>query len=132
MLLDPHPEPWFGSWRDAHVGALHAAFGEHPIWAAIAGNAFSPGWAADFLCLPPLAPNWELEAELEPMLAFGDERIRGDLAFIRTPLQAGLGATGLAAHAADPADASRSARCRPTKPVPPVIAILMRALSHPI
>jgi DNA-binding transcriptional ArsR family regulator len=38
-----------------------------------------PGWAADFICLPPLGPDASFEEELAQLDAWDDERIRAEM-----------------------------------------------------
>ncbi|SEF17062.1 ArsR/SmtB family transcription factor [Jiangella alba] len=101
-LLRAPVEPWFRPWKDTHGPAYQAALAAHPVWAALVDSAFGRSWLADFLTVPPSAPDLELRHELEPLLALSDERIRADLGFVRTPLPPVLVETrGLAAAAAD-------------------------------
>ncbi|ADB32083.1 putative transcriptional regulator, ArsR family [Kribbella flavida DSM 17836] len=101
MLRVPS-EPWYRAWRDAHRPALEAHFAEHPLQAAIVESAFGPRWTADFLTVPPLAPDLALEDELESMIALTDDQIRADLRVARSSLSAAVvEGSGLAAEAAD-------------------------------
>lgn len=101
-LLRAPVEPWFRPWKDAHSAAYRDVLVAHPVWAALVDSAFGHNWAADFLALPPDAPDLELGEELEPLLALSDDRIRAELSVVRTPLPPVLVETsGLAAVAAD-------------------------------
>jgi DNA-binding transcriptional ArsR family regulator len=101
-LLRAPVEPWYRAWKDAHVGAFRAELAANPVWAAIEQSAFGRSWVADFLTVPPPAPDLALEAELEQLTTLDDDRIRADLSVVRTPLpEILLSSRGLAASAAD-------------------------------
>lgn len=101
MLLGPS-EPWYRPWRDTHVETFETELTAHPVWKALVESSFGTKWTADFLTVPPLAPDLELEDELGPMSALPDEQIRADLAVVRMPLPAVLAkGSGLAAQAAE-------------------------------
>ena len=101
MLRAP-TEPWYRTWKDAHVAAYEEQLAAHPIWAAIVDSGFGRSWIADFLAVPPREPNMVLEDELEYLLGLDDEHIRADLRVVRTPLpDILLESNGLAEHVAD-------------------------------
>jgi DNA-binding transcriptional ArsR family regulator len=101
MLREPS-QPWYRAWRDTHRPAYDEQLAAHPVWHAIVENAFGKRWTADFLTVPPLAPDLELEDELRPFREVPDEQIRADLAVVREPLPAILAeGTGLAEQAAE-------------------------------
>ena len=63
--------------------------------------AFGATWTADFLTVPPTAPDLVLDEELRYLESLDDDRIRADLEFVAGPLPAVFTATGLARTAAD-------------------------------
>jgi DNA-binding transcriptional ArsR family regulator len=85
MLRGPS-EPWYRAWRDTHLPAFEAQLDERPLCKAVIESSFGNRWTADFLTVPPLAPDLLLEDELGPMSELTDDRIRADLAVVRTPL----------------------------------------------
>ncbi|TCC24073.1 ArsR/SmtB family transcription factor [Kribbella sindirgiensis] len=101
LLLRP-VEPWFRPWKDTHVASFEAALAADPLWTALLDSAFSDSWAADFLTVPPLAPDLTIEAELAYLTSLDDDHIRADLSVVRTPLPAIVRETsGLSAAAAE-------------------------------
>lgn len=101
LLLRP-VEPWFRPWKDTHVASFEAALAADPLWTALLDSAFSYSWAADFLTVPPLAPDLTIEAELAYLTSLDDDHIRADLSVVRTPLPAIVRETsGLAEAAAE-------------------------------
>lgn len=101
ILIGPDVEPWFRGWYGEHLPLLRERLAQDPVEAALVVNAFRPGWVADFLTMPPLAPDQELEDELATMVALGDDRVRSDLAFVRSPLLPALAVDYLAERAAE-------------------------------
>lgn len=100
MLRGPS-EPWYRAWRDTHLAGWHAHLAAHPLRAAIIDGSYGPRWTADFLTVPPLAPELALEDELQPLLAMMDEEVRADLRVARSPLSpAVVEGNGLAAEVA--------------------------------
>jgi len=85
MLRAP-VEPWYRSWKDAHVAAFRRQLSRNPVWAGIVESAFGRSWVADFFTVPPLEPDLELSDELELLTALDDDHIRADLSVVRTPL----------------------------------------------
>ncbi|MFC0623853.1 ArsR/SmtB family transcription factor [Kribbella deserti] len=101
MLREP-AQPWYRPWRDAHLAAFTAQLDAQPVWKALVDSAFGNRWTADFLTVPPLAPDLDIEDELGPLSALPDDRIRADLAVVRSPLPPVLAnGSGLALHVAD-------------------------------
>lgn len=72
-----------------------------PVAAALVAHAYGPSWIADFLTVPPAAPDLTLDQELEHLEPLEDAQIRADLAVVRQPLPPEASATGLAATVAD-------------------------------
>ncbi|RBY96010.1 transcriptional regulator [Blastococcus sp. TF02-8] len=101
MLLASQVLPWHRPWRDAHAAALAQRLADDPVGAALVRHAFGATWTADFLTVPPAAPNLELDEELLYLESLEDARIRADLEFTSGPLPEELSATGLAAVAAE-------------------------------
>lgn len=85
MLREPS-QPWYRAWRDAHWPAWAAYLAGHPLQRTIVDSAFGHRWTADFLTVPPLAPDLPLEEELSPLRDLTDEQIRADLRVVRSPL----------------------------------------------
>jgi DNA-binding transcriptional ArsR family regulator len=101
ILLAPQVQPWHRDWRTAHLPQLRARLAGDEVAAALVRAAFSRTWTADFLTVPPHAPDLTLDEELEHLESLPDDRIRADLEYVSGPLPAVLGATGLAARAAE-------------------------------
>lgn len=97
ILLRRNCLPWHRRWRDRHLIGFREYTRENPVAAAVATHAFATTWAADFLLTPP-APLGDIEHELSHFETFDDDRIRRDLAEVRSPLPPVLGVTGLAGH----------------------------------
>ncbi|GAA1569066.1 winged helix-turn-helix domain-containing protein [Kribbella sancticallisti] len=101
-LLREPSQPWYRSWRDTHLPAFEEQLREHPVRKALIESAFGNKWTADFLTVPPLAPDLEIEDELGPLSSLTDDRIRADLAVVRTPLPKVLAdGNGLAVEATE-------------------------------
>src|SRR4028118_80922 len=64
MLLSPPVPPWHRPWRDAHAAAFGDRLAGDPVGAALLRAAFGPTWTADFLTVPPAAPDLTLDEEL--------------------------------------------------------------------
>lgn len=101
LLLQPAVPPWYRDWHAAHAPALRERLAADPVAAAILGAAFRPTWTADFLTVPPTAPDQALDEELRYLESLDDDRIRADLEFTSGPLPVELAATGLARTASD-------------------------------
>ena len=101
VLRHPESLPWHRDWRAAHLPAFRERLAADPVAAAVVGHAYGPSWIADFLTVPPTAPDLTLDEELAHLEQLSDEQIRADLAFVRTPLPRELSADGLAATVAD-------------------------------
>ena len=93
--------PWHREWRAAHLPAYRERLAADPVVAAVVDHAYGPSWIADFLTVPPPAPDLSLDAELAHLESRSDEQIRADLAVVRQPLAPELSAPGLAAAVAD-------------------------------
>ncbi|WP_327025100.1 ArsR/SmtB family transcription factor [Micromonospora sp. NBC_01739] len=100
ILRRGQPLPWHRVWRDQHVDAFHGYLDGDPVTAAIVAHAISSSWMADFLTVPPARPNMTLDDELVELESLSDERIRDDLARVRSPLAPELRGTGLARRTA--------------------------------
>ncbi|NEK57881.1 winged helix-turn-helix transcriptional regulator [Geodermatophilus sabuli] len=100
ILRHRQVQPWHLAWRDAHVAAFEARLADDPVGAALLRAAFGPSWTADFLTVPPAAPDLGLEQELGYLESLDDDRIRADLEFATGPLPRELTAGGLAHTAA--------------------------------
>jgi DNA-binding transcriptional ArsR family regulator len=100
ILLAAQVLPWHRTWRDAHLPALRERLACDPVGTALLRHAFGSTWTADFLTVPPAAPDLVLDEELRYLELLDDDRIRADLEFTSGPLPAELTATGLAATAA--------------------------------
>ncbi|MEU6023078.1 winged helix-turn-helix domain-containing protein [Micromonospora sp. NPDC047134] len=100
ILRRGQPLPWHRVWRDQHVDAFHGYLDGDPVTAAIVAHAISSFWMADFLTVPPARPNMTLDDELVELESLSDERIRDDLARVRSPLAPELRGTGLARRTA--------------------------------
>ena len=101
ILRRPDPLPWHRTWRDAHLPAFQDRLASDPVAAAVVAHAYGRSWIADFLTVPPAAPDLSLDQELAYLESLSDARIRADLAFVRAPLARELSADGLAATVAD-------------------------------
>ena len=93
--------PWHRDWRDAHLPAFRERLAADPVAAAVVAHAYGRSWVADFLTVPPSAPDLSLDEELAHLDELSDEQVRADLAFVRLPLPPELSATGLAATVAE-------------------------------
>ena len=93
--------PWHLEWQRAHLPAFCERLAGDPVAAALVRTAFGRTWTADFLTVPPRAPDLGLDEELEYLESLDDARIRADLEFVSGPLPPELGTAGLAAAAAD-------------------------------
>lgn len=100
MLTAPQVPPWHGSWRDAHAPAFHERLHRDPVGAALLRAAFGPTWTADFLTVPPDAPDLTLDEELRYLESLDDDAVRADLEVATGPVPAELHTSGLAATAA--------------------------------
>lgn len=101
ILRRGQPLPWHRVWRDQHVDAFHGYLDGDPVTAAIVAHALSSSWMADYLTVPPARPNMTLDDELAVLESLPDERIREDLARVRSPLAPELlRRTGLASRTA--------------------------------
>ena len=65
ILLSRDVRPWHRDWHDAHVAALGARLADDPVGAALVRHAFGATWTADFLTVPPSAPDFDLDEELQ-------------------------------------------------------------------
>jgi DNA-binding transcriptional ArsR family regulator len=101
MLWTSRVQPWHREWQRTHSPALRARLAGDPVGEALLRCAFGRTWTADFLTVPPRAPDLTLDEELAPLEELDDARIRADLEFVSGPLPAQLGGTGLAAVAVD-------------------------------
>lgn len=101
LLMAVQVPPWYRDWHSAHAPALRARLADDPVATAIYAHAFRPTWTADFLTVPPTAPDQVLDEELGYLESLDDDRVRADLEFTSGPLPAELGASGLARTAAD-------------------------------
>jgi len=101
LLHHADPLPWHREWRDTHLPAFRERLCDDPVAAAVVAHAYGPSWIADFLTVPPAAPDLSLDEELGHLEALSDEQVRADLAFVREPLAPQLSAGGLAATVAD-------------------------------
>src|SRR3954464_14713909 len=101
ILLAPDVRPWHREWRDTHASAFGARLADDPVGAALLRHAFGATWTADFLTVPPSAPDLDLDEELRYLESLDDARIRTDLEFVSGPLPHELTASGLARAAAD-------------------------------
>ncbi|MGC4942818.1 ArsR/SmtB family transcription factor [Kribbella sp. DT2] len=84
MLRQPS-QPWYRAWRDLHLPGWHAELAAHPLGAAVLDASFGPRWTADFLTVPPLAPDLTFEEEIAPLAALPDNQIRADLLVTLSP-----------------------------------------------
>src|SRR3954451_17816990 len=100
ILRSRDVRPWHRDWHDIHADAFRARLTEDPVASALVGHAFGATWTADFLTVPPTAPDLVLDEELRYLESLDDDRIRADLEFVAGPLPLVLSATGLAATAA--------------------------------
>ncbi len=100
MLTAPQVPPWHGPWRDAHAPAFRERLHRDPVGAALLRAAFGPTWTADFLTVPPDAPDLTLDEELRYLESLDDDAVRADLEVATGPVPAELHTSGLAATAA--------------------------------
>ena len=101
ILLARDVRPWHRDWFDAHAAAFRDRLAEDPVGSALFGHAFGATWTADFLTVPPTAPDLVLDEELKYLESLDDDRVRADLEFVAGPLPPVFTATGLARSAAD-------------------------------
>ena len=100
VLRASDPLPWHRDWRTAHLPAFRERLAADPVVAAVVAHAYGPSWIADFLTVPPPAPELTLDEELAHLEAMDDDQIRADLAVVREPLPREVSARGLAATVA--------------------------------
>src|SRR5919107_5940910 len=101
ILRSADVRPWHRDWFDTHVAGFRARLAEDPVGEALLAHAFGASWTADFLTVPPTAPDLVIDEELEYLESLDDARIRADLEFVAGPLPEVLTATGLAQTAAE-------------------------------
>jgi DNA-binding transcriptional ArsR family regulator len=102
ILLSSAAQPWHLDWQRAHLPQLRARLADDEVTAALVRAAFGRTWTADFLTVPPPAPDLTLDEELEYLESLDDRRIRADLEETTGPLPPVLRATpGLAHRAAE-------------------------------
>ena len=101
VLWAAQVQPWHLEWQRTHRPAFRARLAGDPVGEALLRCAFGRTWTADFLTVPPRAPDLGLDEELEYLESLDDARIRADLEFVSGPLPPELGTAGLAAAAAD-------------------------------
>ncbi len=101
ILLSRDVRPWHRDWHNANVAALGTRLADDPVGAALVRHAFGATWTADFLTVPPSAPDLDLDEELQYLESLDDARIRTDLEFVSGPLSPELTAAGLACTAAE-------------------------------
>ncbi len=108
MLRQPS-QPWYRAWRDLHLPGWQAELAAHPLGAAILDASFGPRWTADFLTVPPLAPDLTFEEEIAALAALPDDHIRADLLVTRSPDESNFAGTAHRARmAADPGSSHRA------------------------
>ncbi|MET8093436.1 helix-turn-helix domain-containing protein [Micromonospora sp. NPDC005220] len=100
ILRRGQPLPWHRAWRDQHVDAFQGYLDGDPVTRAILAHAISSSWMADFLTVPPARPDLTLDDELVELESLPDDRIRADLAHVRSPLAPELRCSGLASRTA--------------------------------
>ena len=101
VLRSADPLPWHREWRAAHLPAFRERLADDPVAAAVVGHAYGRSWVADFLTVPPTAPDQSLDQELAHLEQLSDDEVRADLAFVRLPLPPEVSAPGLAATVAE-------------------------------
>ena len=101
VLRSADPLPWHREWRAAHLPAFRERLADDPVAAAVVGHAYGRSWVADFLTVPPTAPDQSLDQELAHLEQLTDDEVRADLAFVRLPLPPEVSAPGLAATVAE-------------------------------
>ncbi|GAA1513701.1 hypothetical protein [Kribbella lupini] len=109
MLRQPS-QPWYRAWRDLHLPGWQAELAAHPLGAAILDASFGPRWTADFLTVPPLAPDLTFEEEIAPLAALSDDHIRADLLVTRSPDESNFAGTIRNARVSADSGAVRGAR----------------------
>ncbi len=100
LLTASRVPPWHRPWRDAHAAAFRARLDADPVAAALLRAAFGPTWTADFLTVPPAAPDLTLDEELAHLEFLDDDAVRADLEVATGPVPPELHGTGLARTAA--------------------------------
>lgn len=110
MLRQPS-QPWYRDWRDLHLPGWQTELAAHPLGAAVLDAAFGPRWTADFLTVPPLAPDLTFEEEIAPLAALPDDHIRADLLVTRSPDESSF--AGTIRNARVPAEPSTTNDPRP-------------------
>ncbi|MBB5834475.1 helix-turn-helix domain-containing protein [Kribbella italica] len=124
MLRQPS-QPRYRAWRDLHLPGWEAELAAHPLGAAVIEASFGPRWTADFLTVPPLAPDLTFEEEIAPLAATTDAHIRADLLVTRSPDESSFAGTIRNARvpvdhdARPPADSGTTDTSRPAPDVPP-------------
>ncbi|MGY1786198.1 helix-turn-helix domain-containing protein [Geodermatophilus sp. SYSU D00698] len=101
LLLSEQVPPWHRPWRDTHAAGLRDRLDADPVGAALLRAAFGATWTADFLTVPPAAPDLALDEELAPLESLDDDAVRADLEVATGPVPPALHGTGLARTAAD-------------------------------
>src|SRR3954470_5081984 len=100
MLWAPQVQPWHADWQRTHRPAFRDRLAADPVGAALLRTAFGRTWTADFLTVPPRAPDLTLDEELTYLESLDDARIRSDLEFVSGALPPVLDVDGLASVAA--------------------------------
>src|SRR3712207_7634648 len=95
MLWATQVQPWHADWQRTHRPAFRERVAADPVGAALVRAAFGRTWTADFLTVPPPAPDLTLDEELEYLESLDDRGIRPDLEEATGPLPRVLRATGL-------------------------------------
>ena len=102
ILHTPSVDPWHRAWRDQHYGDYLARLSGDPVTVELVRHAFSATWTADFLTVPPTAPDLDFEDELVHLQSLSDDQVRTDLEAVSSPLPPVLSKThGLDRRAAD-------------------------------
>jgi hypothetical protein len=112
MLRQPS-QPWYRAWRDLHLPGWQAELAAHPLGTAVLDASFGPRWTADFLTVPPLAPDLTFEEEIAPLAALSDDHIRADLLVTRSPDESNFAGTIRNARVRVDPGTTRSGRLQP-------------------
>src|SRR5215212_10241623 len=72
ILRSTSVQPWHLDWQRRHLPAFRQRLADDPVAAALVRSAFGRTWTADFLTVPPRAPDLDLDEELSYLESLDD------------------------------------------------------------